>query len=206
MANAVSKKYFQRRSIMELVGLLLLLATIITLLIRYWSDLQQFLEQGGPVLLVIMVATFLLWLLILERLNYFWMEHKKISGQIIASWQSRADKQSWYAQQIRQRLLSLVRLKIERNFNNIKFVIIIAPLLGLLGTVTGMIDVFDVMALTGSGNARAMAAGVSKATIPTMAGMVVSLAGLLFSLPLQRHAKANMERLSATLQMEGGYG
>ena len=49
---------------------------------------------------------------------------------------------------------------------------------GLLGTVTGMIEVFDVMAITGSGNARSMASGVSKATIPTMAGMVGALSGV----------------------------
>ena len=38
-----------------------------------------------------------------------------------------------------------------------------------------MVEVFDVMAVTGSGNARAMAAGISKATLPTMAGLVVAL-------------------------------
>ncbi|GIS35314.1 MAG: hypothetical protein Ct9H90mP6_05710 [Gammaproteobacteria bacterium] len=43
----------------------------------------------------------------------------------------------------------------------------------MLGTVTGMIEVFQVMAFSGGGDARAMAGGVSKATFPTMAGMVV---------------------------------
>jgi len=57
----------------------------------------------------------------------------------------------------------------------------LCPLFGLLGTVTGMIHVFDVMAVTGTGNARAMASGISQATIPTMAGMVIAIAGLYFN-------------------------
>ncbi len=71
----------------------------------------------------------------------------------------------------------------------------VCPLLGLLGTVTGMIHVFDVMAIQGSGNARAMAAGISMATTPTMAGMVVALSGLFFSSRLQQ--RAGLERQKA---------
>ena len=55
---------------------------------------------------------------------------------------------------------------------------LIAPLLGILGTIVGMIEVFDVMAYTGTGNPRAMASGVSKATLPTMTGLVISISGL----------------------------
>ena len=60
----------------------------------------------------------------------------------------------------------------------IKTLVSLAPLLGLLGTVTGMIGVFEVLATTGGGDARSMAAGVSQATIPTMAGMVAALSGV----------------------------
>ena len=52
-----------------------------------------------------------------------------------------------------------------------------------------MIEVFDVMAAAGSGNPRAMASGVSRATIPTMAGMVAALSGLYFSARLSRRAE-----------------
>ena len=75
----------------------------------------------------------------------------------------------------------------------------LCPLLGLLGTVTGMIEVFDVMALTGSGNPRAMASGVAKATIPTMAGMVAALSGLIFSTQLQNKAKTETEAVADRL-------
>ena len=53
-----------------------------------------------------------------------------------------------------------------------------------------MIEVFDVMAIAGSGNPRAMAAGVSRATIPTMAGMVAALSGLVVSMRMDRWAAA----------------
>ena len=60
----------------------------------------------------------------------------------------------------------------------IQGLIALCPLLGLLGTVTGMIDVFDIMAITGTGNARAMASGIARATLPTMTGLFVSIVGL----------------------------
>jgi len=47
-----------------------------------------------------------------------------------------------------------------------------------------MIEVFDVLAVMGSGNPRAMSTGVAKATIPTMAGMTVALSGLYFRFDL----------------------
>jgi len=78
----------------------------------------------------------------------------------------------------------------------------IAPLLGLMGTVTGMVEVFDVMAITGSSNARGMSAGVSKATIPTMAGMVVALSGMFFSADLERRAKRKVQQLGDHLEIE----
>jgi biopolymer transport protein ExbB len=59
-----------------------------------------------------------------------------------------------------------------------------------------MIEVFDVMAAAGNSNARAMASGVSKATVPTMAGMVAALSGLYFSAQLQRFANDEGARLA----------
>lgn len=165
------------------------------------AELESFLAQGGSVLTVIMLTTFALWMLILERFHYFWRVAEKDRRRAGKRWHDREDTRSWYAQQIRRRLMSVLRSRSEHNLHTIKAVIAVAPLLGLLGTVTGMIDVFDVMAYTGSGNTRAMAAGVSKATIPTMAGMVVALTGMLCSLRLQRQLKRNMESAKAQLEL-----
>jgi len=75
----------------------------------------------------------------------------------------------------------------------------ICPLLGLMGTVTGMIEVFDVMAISGSGNARSMASGVSKATIPTMAGMVGALSGVFLVTVLNQKVNREVEDLEDNL-------
>ena len=90
---------------------------------------------------------------------------------------------------IRRMLVSEMELKLNRGLGFIKTIVAVCPMFGLLGTVTGMIEVFDVMALTGSGNARGMAAGVSKATLPTMAGMVAALSGMIFSIQLDRYSR-----------------
>ena len=98
--------------------------------------------------------------------------------------------------QIRRQLIGELREKLVHALLQIKTLVALCPLLGLLGTVTGMIQVFDVMALAGNGNARAMASGVSLATIPTMAGMVAALSGLYFSHQLDRFVKIEVQRAS----------
>jgi len=80
----------------------------------------------------------------------------------------------------------------------------LCPMFGLLGTVTGMIEVFDVMAVAGGGNARGMASGVSKATLPTMAGMVAAISGMLFSTQLERRAESESEHVASHLELQQG--
>jgi biopolymer transport protein ExbB len=84
----------------------------------------------------------------------------------------------------------------------IKTCIALCPLMGLLGTVTGMISVFDVIALTGSGNVRSMASGVSKATIPTMSGMVAAISGIMADMYLSRMASNEQTLLEDHLTMD----
>ena len=81
----------------------------------------------------------------------------------------------------------------------IRTLVAMCPLIGLLGTVTGMITVFETMATQGTGNARLMAAGISMATIPTMAGMVAALSGLFVSSRLEAKAKMARESLVDSL-------
>ncbi|GAB1258432.1 MotA/TolQ/ExbB proton channel family protein [Aurantivibrio plasticivorans] len=164
-------------------------------------ELENFLNQGGPVLVVIMGTTFGLIYLVLERAHFFWRLAPRERQRVIDNWNRRPDHASWFAHQIRRCAISVVRLRSEKNLLIIKTAIVIAPLLGLLGTVTGMIDVFDAMAYSGSGNTRAMAAGVSKATIPTMAGMVVALVGMLCVARLQRSFDDNIEWVSTQLTL-----
>ena len=165
------------------------------------DNLQQFLERGGNVLLLIMVATFFMWAFIMERFAYYQFAHKQVAQNAINKWAAREDHHSWYAHAIREMLISQVRQRTSQNILLIKTLVAIAPLLGLLGTVTGMVEVFDVMAATGSSNVRAMSAGVSKATIPTMAGMVAALSGLIFSNRLERRGLRATEEVADSMEL-----
>ena len=166
-----------------------------------YNGLQEFLETGGIVLVWIMMATFVMWAFILERFAYYGLAHKRNVTRTVSAWSDRTDKTSWTAHAIRDQLISEVRQKTETNVNMIKTLVAIAPLLGLLGTVTGMVEVFDVMAISGSSNARAMAAGVSKATIPTMAGMVAALSGMFFSNLFERRIARESAKLADKLEI-----
>ena len=64
-----------------------------------------------------------------------------------------------------------------------------APLLGLLGTVTGMVETFRVIGLYGMGNAQAMASGIKAALITTQAGLLVAIPGLLIGQALSKKVK-----------------
>lgn len=99
-------------------------------------------------------------------------------------------------------MVSRASMRLNANLPLINVMVALCPLLGLLGTVTGMIEVFDVMAITGTGSARSMASGVSKATIPTMAGMVGALSGVFASTYLQRKAKREVELLQDTMVLD----
>ena len=164
------------------------------------GTIQQFIEMGGNVLWAIMLVLLLMWTFIIERLWYVKVVHPKKVRQAVAEWDSRVDTTSWYARQIRQAMVSEVSNNLANNVLLVKTLIALCPLLGLLGTVTGMLHVFDVMAVTGTGNARAMASGVSQATIPTMAGMVAALSGVYFGQRLEYWQMTETEKLEDLLQ------
>jgi biopolymer transport protein ExbB len=163
------------------------------------ETIRDFMELGGDVLFVIGFLTLFMWMLILERLIYLRSGHKRLAAKALYIWESRKDHKSWNAHQIRSRLISQVAAKVERNIPLIQTCVALCPLLGLLGTVTGMVEVFEVMAISGSGSPRSMASGVSKATIPTMAGMVAALSGVAMATYLQRKASRERELLSDNL-------
>ncbi|MCB9724623.1 MAG: MotA/TolQ/ExbB proton channel family protein [Spirochaetaceae bacterium] len=167
-------------------------------------DVQAFLETGGGVLRFIGIVTITMWTLMLERFYYFYAVFPKVSEEAQATWRAREDHSSWGAHQIRRLMISELRMQLESGLAYIRVLVALCPLLGLLGTVTGMIEVFDVMAIAGSGNAKAMAGGVSKATIPTMAGMVAALSGLILSARLEQFASDEGERLADRLEIEHG--
>lgn len=162
----------------------------------------DFVERGGPVIPAIIVVTFLMWTLIVERYWYLRTGHREALQAALDQWHARKEIASWHAHQVRRLLVSRVSRRLETTIPLIKTLVALCPLLGLLGTVTGMVEVFDVMSVAGTGNPRAMASGVSYATIPTMAGMVAALSGLVFSVQLERRSRTERERVADLLSFE----
>jgi biopolymer transport protein ExbB len=168
-------------------------------LAELWISSQDFLEMGGAVLLVILATTFVMWALIIERFLYFWRAAPEAVADATERWHRRLDTTSWHAHQIRRATVSRMAIEMNRSIPLIKTLVAVCPMLGLLGTVTGMVEVFDVMAFSGNGNPRAMAGGVSRATIPTMAGMVAAISGFLFIVALERRARQSAEHVANEL-------
>jgi biopolymer transport protein ExbB len=159
----------------------------------YWFDsayeaVARFMDMGGDVLWLIAILLFLMWMLIFERAWYFYSGWKTDAALAIASWEARQERKSWQAKQIRRKLVAQAHDQINQYLPVISTMVALCPLLGLLGTVTGMIEVFNIMAVTGGGDAKSMAGGVSRATIPTMAGMVAALSGVFANTYITRKA------------------
>lgn len=163
------------------------------------AAVSDFLELGGGVLVLIALLTLVMWCFIFERMLYLSGSHHHAVAAALAAWQQRIEHNSWHARQIRERLISLVAQRLEHNLKFIGTCVALCPLLGLLGTVTGMIEVFQVLAESGSGNPRSMATGVSKAILPTLAGMVAALSGLGISTWLDKRAAEERELLAERL-------
>ena len=144
------------------------------------EQISIFLSAGGPVLWIIFFALLALWFFIFERFYYFYKicPHQKQKSK--ETWLKREDKNSWFALKIREEEISKMTQQMSRSISAIKTLVLISPLLGLMGTVTGMISIFDIISISGTGNPRLMASGISLAVIPTMAGLVTALSGLYF--------------------------
>ena len=166
------------------------------------ESIRGFIELGGDVLWAIMAVLLFMWTLIIERYWFLFRVFPLERRRVINEWEARQDHRSWHAQRIKREMVSRLRQKLRRNVTMIQTLIAICPLLGLLGTVTGMVTVFDVMAFFGTGNARAMAAGVSKATIPTMAGMVAALSGVYFASNLDRNTAIEVNKFEDRLRSD----
>ncbi len=165
-----------------------------------WYDILSFVDMGGPILWPIMIVLFFMWLIILERLWYFLVTFPKQRKRIIANWDNRSDTTSWYAKRIKDARVSEVSIDLRYGLGFLEALVAISPLFGLFGTVYGMLNVFDIMAIEGTSNARAMAGGVSKATIPTMAGMVAALSGVFFTTFFKHKANTEREKLEDMMQ------
>ncbi len=171
-------------------------------LLEAFAAIGAFMDQGGPVMYLIAALTFVMWALAFERLWYFRGGLKGDVQQALSAWEGRKERKSWNAHQIRTAMVSRMSAKIKSNMDMITTLIALCPLMGLLGTVTGMIEVFSVLSLTGGGDAKQMAGGVSRATIPTMSGMVAAISGLFINTYLSRTAEREDRLFADHLTMD----
>ena len=160
------------------------------------QGIVQLTNDGGPFVAWIFAAGVLMWALIVERYWYFSRVLPKQAAEMKERWHARTDHTSWCARQIRQAMISRLNVSMTEGFPVMQVLVPMSPLLGLIGTVAGMLEVFDSMALRGSADARSMASGVSAAMICTMTGLAVSITGLYPVHYFRTRAVRETERLA----------
>jgi biopolymer transport protein ExbB len=160
---------------------------------------NELIEGGGPFVWGIFATGVIMWAFFLERYLYFFGILPGVKKKIVADWNARKDHSSWCARQIRQMMISKVNSAMTNAFPMMQVLVPLSPLLGLVGTVSGMMEVFDSMALRGSADAKTMANGVSHAMICTMTGLAVSISGLYPVHYFRTRARRETELLSDKL-------
>ena len=139
--------------------------------------LLDYIHQGGPIMYILVVLNIVGLAIIFAKLVIFNRELKslehtsdRLAHKIL---QSGKDKSSFI--EVAKQELNIYIHDIERGLNTIKIIASISPLLGLLGTVIGVLLAFKVMSETGLSNPASFASGISMALITTAGGMVVAI-------------------------------
>jgi biopolymer transport protein ExbB len=173
----------------------------------------DYLQQGGWIMVPLVVVSVVMWTMILDRVRLFRQYRRgdldraqmtevmdRANDTLLSETEGQLGLRSTlmrnYLQErsghadLDKEIAQQCAMKLRRGLDNriavIGVLAAIAPLLGLLGTVLGMIETFNVISVFGTGNARAMAGGISVAMITTQAGLLVAIPGLLMSNRLRR--------------------
>lgn len=168
---------------------------------EWLEPLMRFLERGGPVQISILLASVFMWALILDRYWFFLRRYPRLLDETVAHWRARGDHSSWYARRIREGLIADLGMALQRHLAPIRALTALLPLLGLLGTVSGMITTFEVIKVFGTANARGLASGISIALLTTIGGLVTALSGLYCSAHLDSKAERERNRAADLLVM-----
>lgn len=161
-----------------------------------YQALREMRQLGGPVVLWIFIACVLMWSISIERYWYFRKILPVEANQKLARWNARPNKYSWSSRQIRAAMISQLNAAMSSKLVVLRALVPLSPLLGLLGTVSGMLSVFDSMAARGSADARSMATGVSEAMVCTLSGLAVSISGLYPVYYFRRRVRVETELLA----------
>lgn len=174
-------------------------------LMTYVPTLQERVEQGGIIGYIIIGMGLLGLLMTLWRALYLAVVHwamrrqlgrldqpsnKNPLGRVLLSASAFTAEDDKVQYKLDEAVLAEIP-RLERSHNLIKLLAAISPLLGLLGTVTGMIVTFQAISLFGSGDPKLMAGGISQALVTTVLGLVVAIP-LLFGHSLVASLSGNM--------------
>src|SRR5918996_2247673 len=151
---------------------------------------QDLLEQGGTVMPFILLGSVLLWILILERYWFLLITQPKALARVCREWEARREHHSRTARRLRAQRIAHLVAEARRALPTIRTLILVLPLLGLLGTVSGMIHTFEVVTVFGGANRRGIATGISEALVATLTGLITALSGLHFSVNLEGRTRA----------------
>lgn len=160
------------------------------------EKLAGFFDQGGPLLWAILALSTLMWALILER---YWFVRRRLPvlrAELSSAWRDRDARAGAASQRLMLALIERLESELSRFLLSIRSLTSILPMLGLLGTVSGMIKVFEVITVFGTGNTRGMAAGISEALITTLAGLLTALPGLYLVSGLEGRATREVDRFA----------
>lgn len=175
---------------------------MLELLTAPFEGIGEFVDAGGWVVWWILAVAVTLWTLIAERIWWFQRIYPELKRQAAARWQARAERHSWTARRIRGAMIGELSVAMNSTLPMMRALIPICPLLGLLGTVGGMLEVFDVMAIKGQREPRAMADGVSQAMIATLSGLAVALSGMYSAHHYTAKARREADELQGLLALE----
>tara|TARA_B100000989_G_scaffold284955_1_gene252239 strand:- start:6467 stop:6976 length:510 start_codon:yes stop_codon:yes gene_type:complete len=142
--------------------------------------LDELFIRGGPVLYVLFLITLMIFYILVDKYIFIFLNSKKWLDNKLSSFYKEFPPSSTDYKYVESILINSVTRQSKSNIKILQGLISMCPMIGLLGTVYGMIEVFEILSFLGTGNPRAMSSGVAMATIPTMTGMVISLFGLYF--------------------------
>jgi biopolymer transport protein ExbB len=172
------------------------LDTLVGYLAAPFVALHRMRELGGPIVDYIFFASLAMWTLTFERYWYFSRVLPRDAENLLSQWKLRTDHHSWASRSVRKAMISRLNAAMTANMQLLRVLVPLCPLLGLLGTVSGMLNVFDAMAARGSADARSMANGVSEAMICTLTGLSVSISGLYPVYYFRNRARLETELLA----------
>ena len=142
--------------------------------------LDELFIRGGPVLFVLFFISFLIFFIFVNKYIFIYFDKSEWFTEKLDNFIKNNPPEIFSLKQVQKTYISELNRVSNTNIKLLDGLIGMCPMIGLLGTVYGMIEVFEVLSFLGTGNPRAMSSGVAKATIPTMASMVITIFSLYF--------------------------